>query len=98
MSDVTRRVFLGQAGAAAVTAAGTAAAGERRSGVESLAEQYRPHVGQTFHVSPDGETWTKCVLDKVQDLGPAPRPWFRKPGSLIFRAPDGVSLPRVVHR
>lgn len=94
MSDMTRRVFLGQAGVAAVTAAGTAVGAEKRSGVESLAEQYRPFVGETFHISPDGKTWSKCVLDEMEDLGSAPRSWLPKPVSLMFSTGDGVSLPQ----
>ncbi|MFT4559201.1 MAG: hypothetical protein ACI93T_001804 [Porticoccaceae bacterium] len=92
MNDLTRRVFLGQAGATAM--AGAAMAGESHSSHVNEADKFRPHVGQTFRISPDGKTWTNCVLDEVNDLGPAPRPHLPKPASLIFRTADGATLPQ----
>lgn len=90
MGDVTRRVFLGQAGTAAI--AGAAVANANGIADSGEAEKYRPFVGQTFRLSSDGKTWAKCVLNEVEDLGPAPRAWLPKPGSLMFRTEDGVSL------
>lgn len=90
MSELTRRVFLGQAGVA--TVAGAAAAGEISSSKVSQADKFRPLIGQTFRISTDGKSWTKCKLDEVKDLGPAPRSHLPKPVSMLFSTADGVEL------
>ncbi len=94
MTEVTRRAFIGQTGAAAVAA--SAMAGEH-SETDVVFDRLQKLVGRSLRLTRDGRTWVTCRVTKVEHVGPSPFRGARKPFSVLLTAPADTALQQDVY-
>jgi len=94
MAELTRRAFIGQAGAAAVTASAMAS---EDLGQDQVFERLKKLEGRRLRLSNDGRTWTDCRLTRVEVIGDSPFAGARRPFAALLVAPRDADLNQDVY-